>query len=521
MVDRYEVLGLLGEGGMASVYLVQHRVLGSQHVLKLLSSGGRQLAERLTEEGRVQATLVHPNVVAVTDIVDVGGSPGLIMQYVRGPSLEDLLQAGRLSDEQVGLLVPRMMAGVKAAHDLGFVHRDLKPGNVLLAIESGGVVPKVADFGLVKRTDGALSRTRTGATMGTPQYLAPEQIRGADKVDARADLWSLGVFIQEMLTHQPVFDADNAYDILTQVAESRFTPVSTLRPDLPEGWSQAIEGAMTGLDERWSSVDAMWEAWSGGGVSLEEAARGPAPWAVDTLLGLVPEPPRPSGSTLASVTSMGSGSTSAGSGSNETWTDALDDVPPSAPQSTAPVAPLPARSMSGIAIGGMALLAGGATALVVVVGLLGGVWMMADDPVPEPAPVPTAAPPPPPVPEQRPPEPAPVPEPAPEPAPVEPVPAPQPVVPRPAPSPAPAAVEENVGAVWHSDGANGVSAIHLRGTSGEFGPGAVPPGTYTLEAVWDDPKPSFTKTGIALKAGDVLRTECKSAISLCTARVNP
>jgi len=502
---------------MASVYLVTHRVLGSKHVLKVLNVGGRSLAERLTEEGRVQATLEHPNVVAVTDIVDIDGDPGLIMTYVRGPSLEDLLQSRRLGAKEVERLLPRILAGVQAAHALGIVHRDLKPGNVMLAIEAGGVVPKVADFGLAKRTEGGMSKTRSGATLGTPQYLAPEQIRGADKVDARADVWSLGVMVQEMLTGQPLFDADNVYDILTLVEQLDFVGLEALRPELPDAWLSAVAGALKPLDQRWESVDAFWSAWDASGRGLEEASLGPAEWDVDALLPLVPAAPEgaePS-ATVASNASVGPA----------TWTGseptASDVELPAAPA----VAPLP-RGSEAPARRFLPLLAVSATAAVAVVaiGLVAAgvglsMWPVDDAPLALPVP---AAPAPVVAPASRPPPQPSLPTPAPEkvvpsaappsaPAPA-PAPAPSPSTVRPVERPSPAGASGTWSLSW-SPGGEGSGT--LVGSGGTFPPGPLPPGEYALRVEWPDRDGSEDMLTITVKAGEGVAVICSAILNSC------
>ncbi|MCA9566574.1 MAG: protein kinase, partial [Myxococcales bacterium] len=124
-VDRYVVEGVLGEGGMAIVYLCRHVQLGTKHALKLLTMSSRAIKERLVQEGQVQASLRHPNIVAVTDIIVVNGAPGLVMEYIEGPSLDDLLDQQTLTYEQADVLVEGLLRGVAHAHSRGLVHRDL------------------------------------------------------------------------------------------------------------------------------------------------------------------------------------------------------------------------------------------------------------------------------------------------------------------------------------------------------------------------------------------------------------
>ncbi len=215
---RYTVQGLLGRGGMASVYLAHDARLRIEVALKVLHVPAAAIRDRLLQEGRIQAALQHPNVLGVTDIVDVDGCPGLVMALVRGPSLDTLLTHCSLGDADAERLARGIVAGVRAAHGAGVIHRDLKPGNVLLARVDDGVVPMVADFGLVKLLgpDGG-SGTRSGLPMGTPQYMAPEQIRGIRDIDQRADLFSLGAVLYELFCGRKAFGGDDVYEIFAAI----------------------------------------------------------------------------------------------------------------------------------------------------------------------------------------------------------------------------------------------------------------------------------------------------------------
>ncbi|MCO4747092.1 MAG: serine/threonine protein kinase, partial [Proteobacteria bacterium] len=189
---QYVVERPLGAGGMAIVYLVTRTEDGAPLALKVLNSPSPSQQGRLIREGRAQKTLRHEHIVAVTDVLKVGGLPALLMEYIDGPSLERVIPRVRLTLDQVDALFRGVLAGMAAAHVGGFVHRDLKPGNVMLALDEGRVVAKVADFGLVKAEDAnhTVAETRTGAMMGTPAYMAPEQVRDAKDVDSRADVFA-------------------------------------------------------------------------------------------------------------------------------------------------------------------------------------------------------------------------------------------------------------------------------------------------------------------------------------------
>lgn len=202
--DRLRVDGLVSEGGSACVYRVHHEALGVVYALKILTPRSPFPAERLLREGRIQASLRHPCIVQVVDVVEVAGAQALVMEYVDGPSLAGL---GALAPELVRTLFADVLAAVGAAHQHGVLHRDLKPQNILLAPVTGGWLPKVADFGIARIVEAGDTRpgvTRFGVGMGTPGYTAPEQLRDAASVDARADVYSLGVLLFELFTgHLP------------------------------------------------------------------------------------------------------------------------------------------------------------------------------------------------------------------------------------------------------------------------------------------------------------------------------
>lgn len=235
-VERYVVVGKLGEGGMARVYAVRHSVLGSSFALKVLYGADPAVRTRLIREGRVQAQLEHPNVVPVQDVLDIDGAPGLLMPLVQGPSLDELLAGGPLDRVAAATLFHGIVRGVAHAHRNGVVHRDLKPGNVLLDIRHEEVVPRVADFGLATEAGGT-RHTQSGMLMGTPAYAAPEQLEDAASVDARADVWSLGCILYELLAGRRPFAGGSLVELIGQVVRGKF-------PELPaeveSGWRDLV-----------------------------------------------------------------------------------------------------------------------------------------------------------------------------------------------------------------------------------------------------------------------------------------
>lgn len=278
VLQRYTVERTLGQGGMAVVYLARHNQIGSLHAIKVLTVHSATIRERLLQEGRVQAGLKHPNIVTVTDMVEVDGAPALVLEYVRGPSLGALLRRHRPTLAQVDALARAMLKGVAAAHKQGLVHRDLKPGNVLVAVSDDGLVPKIADFGLGKllRSTHAASVTRSGATMGTPAYMAPEQIRDSAAVDERADVFALGAMLYELLTGHQAFRGSDTLDVFEKVARGTYEPIEAVAPGVPERMRVAVERALqVDVADRPAHAGALLDVWCGNieGLSPEPLPR--------------------------------------------------------------------------------------------------------------------------------------------------------------------------------------------------------------------------------------------------------
>lgn len=236
----------LGTGGTAVVYLVHNTQTGRPHALKVLSVTSQTIRTRMQREGHVQAQLEHPNVVQIHEVLDLDGSPALLMEYVNGTTLDAALKRYRLNLDDAEILFSAILDGVQAAHLADLVHRDLKPANVLLARTTDGFVPKVADFGLAKVLfpEPGTAHTRAGISMGTPSYMAPEQIRDAGSVDQRADLWSLGCLLYEIVTRKRAFPGRQALNIYNNVVNGRYEPPQNFVPDLPERVQQAISGCL-------------------------------------------------------------------------------------------------------------------------------------------------------------------------------------------------------------------------------------------------------------------------------------
>ncbi len=263
-VGNWIVEARLGAGAMAEVYRVRHARLARPRALKVLTLRHPNLDERLLKEGYVQANLEHPNVVRVYDLIPIGDSWGLLMDLVEGPRLDEWLnQAPRsLADREA--VFRAIVAWVQAAHERGWVHRDLKPQNIMMSSGAEGWKPVVADFGMVKLIDNSDgSATRTGSALGTPAYMAPEQFNDASRADQRADIYALGCILYELCCGTPPFTGSFS-QILQAHFNSAWLPPRQLVPELPERFVRAIEGAMVvSLEERLPGCQALLEVLDG------------------------------------------------------------------------------------------------------------------------------------------------------------------------------------------------------------------------------------------------------------------
>jgi serine/threonine-protein kinase PpkA len=201
-IPGYKILRPIGEGGMASVFLAIQQSLEREVALKVMSpilAANSEFASRFLIEGKITAKLQHPNLVTVYDIGSHNGVYYLAAEYIPGGTLKERITEGGLSVAEILDITSDIAQGLDFAHQKGFVHRDVKPGNVLFR-NDGRVV--LADFGIAKAMDGSNSSTVAGSSIGTPDYMSPEQARG-EPVDGRSDLYSLGTVLYEMLLGHP------------------------------------------------------------------------------------------------------------------------------------------------------------------------------------------------------------------------------------------------------------------------------------------------------------------------------
>jgi eukaryotic-like serine/threonine-protein kinase len=244
--DRYRLVGRLGAGGMAQVHRAVDEVLGRDVAVKLLRAdlaSDPTSRERLLREARSAASFSHPNAVAVYDVGEDGGMPFVVMELVEGRTLADRLRVGgALPVDEALAVVDDVLAALGAAHACGLVHRDVKPANVLLPDDGSGA--KLADFGIAKVVRDAMAGlTATGQVLGTPRYLAPEQVAG-EAATPRSDLYAAGVLCYELLAGRPPFDGEHAIAVALAHRDEEAVPLTELRPDVPPEVAAAVERAM-------------------------------------------------------------------------------------------------------------------------------------------------------------------------------------------------------------------------------------------------------------------------------------
>jgi len=249
LADSYEVLRVIGEGGMGRVYEAKHaRLPNKRYAVKVLHGDlSRQpdVVTRFQREAEAASTLSHPNVIGVYDVNrTLDGRPYIVCEMLEGEELGDYLErAGKLPVGPAVRIVRQVCHALGAAHAHGIVHRDVKPENVFLTGDPAGPLAKVLDFGISKVAESGASLTKTGMVMGTPAYMAPEQARG-DKVDKRADIYAVGAILYHALTGRRPFDETDPLATLTAVLVQEPARPCSLVPSLPPALELVIQRAM-------------------------------------------------------------------------------------------------------------------------------------------------------------------------------------------------------------------------------------------------------------------------------------
>ena len=313
---QWKLIRVVGEGGLAAVYEAHGLQGQGKRAVKLLHRHFQSqpaIVERFYKEAKACFSLRHPHIASVEAYAYAeDGSPYLVMELLEGMSLHEYLLKGQpMSPEQAAPLLYGILQALAVAHARGIVHRDLKPENLFLVSDGAdGFVIKVLDFGIAKVMDlagGMGTKTRTGAVLGTPGYMSPEQVRNAKAVDARSDLWAAGVVLYEMLTCQHPYGADSQLSRMVAVLKDPPTPISTANPALAD-WDPFFQRVLSrDPDERPQSAEAMAE-------ELRQLAQGtPARFVPDGMqtvaIPLMPQmmPPVPVSSAQVEISTGASG----------------------------------------------------------------------------------------------------------------------------------------------------------------------------------------------------------------------
>lgn len=309
IAEKYRIESVVSRGGMGAIFAARHEMTGGRVAIKWMLPkllAERTARERFIREAQLGARIEHPNVVPVFDIGEDRGSLFLVMSLLEGESLGSRLTRGALPVEEAVRVVLAALRGVAAAHALGVVHRDLKPDNIFLAKMPDGRLPepKVLDFGISKVHEASggveLGLTGAGALLGTPHYMAEEQVRSADDVDARADIYALGVILYECLSGRRPFDGETFGDLVLQIATETPLSIDRLVPGIDPALAAATMRAMSRKrDQRFAHAMEFAEALvphqlgvatpsanlHGGGASADaQAVAGPAVGSIDSVM---------------------------------------------------------------------------------------------------------------------------------------------------------------------------------------------------------------------------------------------
>ncbi|MGH7434366.1 MAG: serine/threonine-protein kinase, partial [Polyangiaceae bacterium] len=244
---KYRVDRVLGAGGMGIVVAATHVHLNTRVALKFLlpaAMGSPQIIERFGREARAAVQIQSEHVARVTDVGSLPtGSPYMVMEYLEGNDLAETIERGGAMPvpQAVGYVLQACEA-IAEAHSLGIIHRDLKPANLYLARRPGrDPMIKVLDFGISKTKDAGAGLTQTSSVMGSPYYMAPEQMMSSKDVDVRSDIWALGIILYELLAGKAPFQGDTMAAVVFQVTQRDAAPLREVRPDVPEGLAAVVE----------------------------------------------------------------------------------------------------------------------------------------------------------------------------------------------------------------------------------------------------------------------------------------
>ena len=283
-LGEYQIEGKIGEGGMGVVYSAVHPLIGKRAAVKVLRKElctEAATVQRFVDEARVVNQIGHPNIV---DIFAFGEMPDgrsyFVMEWLKGRSLRDRMNASIVPLAEICAVVKPLCRALEAAHEKGIIHRDLKPDNIFLVdVRNDAPTLKLLDFGIAKlaRSDRVIDKTATGAMIGTPQYIAPEQARGY-AIDHRVDIYSLGGIVFELIGGRPPFVADNAMDMVAKHLLEEPQHLRALRPDTPADLDALVFRMLAKDPNRRPTVTEVADVFERLGASLRAAETTGASW---------------------------------------------------------------------------------------------------------------------------------------------------------------------------------------------------------------------------------------------------
>jgi len=294
---RYELLRLVGAGGMGAVYEARNTWTGRRVAIKVLHpefAQNEEVLARFFREAQAATRIAHPSIVEVLDLGQDGvdGVYYIVQEFLEGRDLRaEMDEVGAMSPRRAVELMAPVMAALAAAHAKGVVHRDIKPENIFIAHgPDGAVTPKLIDFGISKMVDlepDLLRRTTPGTTLGTPYYMSPEQCRGDAGLDGRSDVWGVGAVLYEMLSGALAFEAPNYNSLIVKIVTSAPAPLAERAPEVPAELAAIVHRALTAsLDERLPSMEAFLEALRR--CPLDRSSAPPMPRASGRRRAVVP-----------------------------------------------------------------------------------------------------------------------------------------------------------------------------------------------------------------------------------------
>jgi len=264
IAEKYVLQQPLARGGMGTVWVAQNKLTERRVAIKFMLpelASTPETLERFFREAKASARIDHPCIV---DVLDLGTledeAPFMVMEFLEGRSLEGIIEASPITPVQAAAVMLDVCNALAAAHTVGIVHRDLKPANIFVAKRGESLVPKILDFGISKITSamGDIRMTRTGAVLGSPAYMSPEQARGRSDIDGRADIWAVGVILYEAVSGKLPFNGENYNQVMMSITLDPATPLSMVAPHVDKDFLALVEACLQkDRDQRPANMEAL------------------------------------------------------------------------------------------------------------------------------------------------------------------------------------------------------------------------------------------------------------------------